>query len=99
MHDLNPVVEQTSATTIITPTVKDLQLAEALGYERPSNIRNLIKRHATSLEAMGSLLHREAMIATAKGPIGTLGSIISTRLRLHSWLPSRVLARPTASPS
>lgn len=52
--------------TIAEPTVRDVDLAERLGYERPANIRNLIKRHLPTLEAMGSLLQREAMIETAK---------------------------------
>ncbi|AOG03679.1 hypothetical protein [Bosea sp. RAC05] len=49
------------------PAIQDLDLAKALGYERPTNIRNLIKRHEASLEAMGSLLHHEAMIVAGKG--------------------------------
>ena len=49
------------------PTVQDLRLAELLGYERPSNIRNLIKRHSPTLEAMGPLLHREAMVEIGSG--------------------------------
>lgn len=48
-------------------TVQDLQLAKALGYKRPTNIRNLIARHRRSLEAIGSLLQREAMIEAGKG--------------------------------
>lgn len=48
-------------------TVPDLHLAEALGYERPTNIRALIKRHLPILEAMGSLHQREAMIEVGKG--------------------------------
>lgn len=48
-------------------TVPDLHLAEALGYERPTNIRALIKRHLPMLEAMGSLHQREAMVEAGKG--------------------------------
>lgn len=47
--------------------VHDLALAAALGYERPANIRNLIKRHTALLEAMGPLLQREAMVAIGSG--------------------------------
>lgn len=55
------------------PTVQDLRFAELLGYERPSNIRNLIKRHLPTLEAMGLVLQREAPIVSGKGrtTIGT----------------------------
>lgn len=49
------------------PTVQDLALAKSLGYERPTTIRKLIKRHSASLEAMGSLRHRGAMIVVGKG--------------------------------
>lgn len=49
------------------PTVQDLRLAELLGYERPANIRNLIKRHLPMLEAMGPLLQREAMVEIGSG--------------------------------
>lgn len=49
------------------PIVQDLALANVLGYERPTTIRKLIKRHAASLEAMGSLRHRGAMIVAGKG--------------------------------
>lgn len=49
------------------PTVQDLALANVLGYERPTTIRKLIKRHAASLEAMGSLRHRGVMIVAGKG--------------------------------
>lgn len=37
------------------PRIRDLDLAERLGFDRPLNIRNLIKRHAASLNAMGPL--------------------------------------------
>ena len=48
-------------------TMPDLQLAKTLGYKRLTNIRNLIARNRASLEDIGSLLQREAMIETAKG--------------------------------
>lgn len=53
-------------------TIQDLRLAEVLGYKRTTNIRNLIARHRTSLEAMGSLLQREAMIEAGKGATRTV---------------------------
>ena len=47
--------------------MQDLQLAERLGYKRLTDIRKLIKRHQLSLEAIGSLRHRVAMIEAGKG--------------------------------
>ena len=41
--------------TAVERTVPDLQLAEALGFEQPLNIRKLIRRHHEALEAMGVL--------------------------------------------
>lgn len=38
------------------PRISDVKLAEVLGYERPANIRKLIKRHQSSLEQFGSVL-------------------------------------------
>ncbi|BAE50734.1 DNA polymerase [Paramagnetospirillum magneticum] len=37
------------------PRIHDLALAEALEYARPVTIRDLIKRHLTSLEALGTV--------------------------------------------
>jgi len=37
------------------PRIRDLDLAERLGFTKSTNIRNLIKRHRASLEAMGPL--------------------------------------------
>jgi hypothetical protein len=62
-----PAIPASPALVLNEPTVQDLDLAAALGYERPTNIRNLIKRHEASLMAMGSLLHGEAMIFAGKG--------------------------------
>lgn len=45
--------------TAAEKTVPDLQLAEALGFEQPLNIRKLIKRHQEALEAMGVLSRLE----------------------------------------
>lgn len=47
------------------PRVRDIELAERLGFDRPSNIRNLIQRNIKEIEALGSLLRREAMIMMA----------------------------------
>ena len=38
--------------------VDDLHLAEALGYQRPGDIRKLIGRHVAMLEVLGGLRHR-----------------------------------------
>lgn len=62
-----PAIPASPAFVLNEPTIQDLDLANALGYERPTNIRNLIKRHEASLVAMGSLLHGEAMIVAGKG--------------------------------
>lgn len=62
-----PAAPASPALVLSEPTIQDLDLANALGYERPTNIRNLIKRHEASLVAMGSLLHGEAMIVAGKG--------------------------------
>lgn len=57
----------TALPAITEPAVQDLRLAELLGYERPANIRNLIKRHLPTLEAMGLVLRRKAPIISGKG--------------------------------
>lgn len=62
-----PALQAAHTLALGEPTVRDLALAKALGYERPTNIRNLIRRHQPLLEAMGSLLHGEAMIEVGKG--------------------------------
>jgi hypothetical protein len=62
-----PATTTASSLPADAKTVQDLKLADALGYERPANIRNLIKRHADLLGAMGPLLHREAMVGIGSG--------------------------------
>ncbi|NUB13693.1 hypothetical protein GAY28_13870 [Azospirillum brasilense] len=42
--------------------IRDLDLAARLGFSKPTNIRNLIKRHRISLEAMGPLFTVERVI-------------------------------------
>ncbi|MBP2304604.1 hypothetical protein GBZ48_17795 [Azospirillum melinis] len=54
------------------PTIPDLQLAEALGYERLTDIRSLIKRHLPSLEAMGLVRQATVPIISGKGRISTV---------------------------
>lgn len=49
------------------PRVRDLRVAEALGFDRPANIRNVIRRHRDELMDHGSLLQVEAMITAGKG--------------------------------
>ncbi len=66
MNDLS-IINPSSNVVTRDKTVPDLQLAEALGYDRPTSIRILIKRHLAMLEAMGSLHQRDAMIETGKG--------------------------------
>lgn len=46
--------------------ILDITLAHQLGYERPRDIRNLIKRHTEELEALG----RFASIRANPGPRG-----------------------------
>lgn len=48
-------------------TVQDLDLAKALGYERATSIRVLIKRNLPMLEAMGPLHQAEAMVVIGSG--------------------------------
>ncbi|CAO3428937.1 hypothetical protein [Azospirillum argentinense] len=50
-------------TTIEGETrILDIDLAARLGFSKPTNIRNLIKRHRISLEAMGPLFTVERVI-------------------------------------
>ncbi len=37
------------------PRIMDLRLAEALGFERPRNIRKLVERHRIALECFGTI--------------------------------------------
>ncbi|SHG33080.1 DNA polymerase [Kaistia soli DSM 19436] len=53
--------------TSAAATIVDIQLAEALGYQRPTDIRKMIKRNSAILEAMGSLRHSGVMIEAGKG--------------------------------
>ncbi|MDQ0510628.1 hypothetical protein [Ancylobacter amanitiformis] len=53
-------------------TFRDIELAEALGYKRPGDIRKLIKRHLPLLEAMGLVRHRGAPIVSGKGRVQTV---------------------------
>lgn len=78
--DMNAIIPAASATPALTEaTVQDLRLAELLGYERPTNIRNLIHRHAATLKAMGPLLHREAMVAIGSGAMRSVTEYHLTR--------------------
>ncbi|WP_421697546.1 hypothetical protein [Ancylobacter sp.] len=67
MTDITSAPPETVLPVTEETTMQDLQLARVLGYKRLTNIRNLIGRHRASLEAIGSLLQREAMIETGKG--------------------------------
>ncbi|MGO4287495.1 hypothetical protein [Bosea sp. TAB14] len=57
----------TSNPTEAETTVRDVVLSERLGYSKPADIRKLIKRHASALEAMGSLRQSGVMIEAGKG--------------------------------
>lgn len=72
MNDMTTTTSTTAALALTEPTVRDIDLAERLGYERPANIRNLIKRHQPTLRAMGLVLHREAPIVSGKGRVSTV---------------------------
>lgn len=50
-----------------TETVRDLDLAQALGYGRPDSIRVLIKKKLPMLEQFGSLHRSDAVITAGKG--------------------------------
>lgn len=69
-------------------SVHDLRLAEALGYERPANIRNLIKRHLPTLEAMGLVLRHEAPIVSGRGRVSTV-----TEFRLNRAQAAFIVAK------
>lgn len=62
-----PTLQAAHSPALSEPTIRDLDLANALGYERPTDIRKLVKRHQPLLEAMGSLRQRGAMILAGKG--------------------------------
>jgi hypothetical protein len=62
-----PALRAAHTLALSEPTVQDLVLAEALGYQRLTDIRKLISRHADLLVAMGSLRQRAAMIEVGKG--------------------------------
>lgn len=44
--------------------IRDIELAKGLGYTRPGNIRNLIRRHLPALESIG-------VVHSMRAPIGT----------------------------
>ncbi|WP_372574423.1 phage antirepressor KilAC domain-containing protein [Ruegeria jejuensis] len=47
--------------------VRDLQLAEALGFERPRNIRKLIERHSSALAEFGEICSTVEQIPNVPG--------------------------------
>lgn len=61
LTDLQPIGDE--------PRVRDLKLAEGLGFDRPSNVRNVIRRHAEELRAHGLVLQIEAPIVSGKGRV------------------------------
>ena len=61
---------QTNDLTIIddeTPRVRDVRLGEALGFDRPRKIRDLIIANLAELNSYGSTPRRGAMIEAGKG--------------------------------
>lgn len=50
-----------------TETVRDLDLAQALGYGRPDNIRNLIKKKLPMLAQFGDVAAERSNIAMPRG--------------------------------
>jgi hypothetical protein len=51
------------------PTVRDLDLAERLGFRRPRVIRELIQRNIKEIEAFGPAPRRTAPISSGKGRV------------------------------
>lgn len=49
------------------PLVKDLRLAEALGFERPRSIRQTIERNLKEIETLGTSPRRVAVITVGNG--------------------------------
>lgn len=49
------------------PRLQDLKIAEALGFERPRNIRNLIKANICELERFGALLQSAKAVTSGRG--------------------------------
>jgi len=54
-------------TTDAEPRVLDLRLSEALGFERPRKIRDLITRNMAEIEAHGPAPHRGALVERPQG--------------------------------
>lgn len=63
------------------PRIGDLELARRLGFSRPSNIRNTIKRNEAELLALGGLLRGEAN-STAKGGRRSAAYLLNERQAL-----------------
>jgi hypothetical protein len=61
---LNPSSSSTFLLTVISgePRVYDILLGERLGFDRPVNIRNLIKRNMDKLQTFGPLSIVERVI-------------------------------------
>jgi hypothetical protein len=51
------------------PRVRDIRLAERLGFERPRKIRELIERNFAELETYGLLPRHRAPIVSGKGGV------------------------------
>ena len=62
-------IRSTTSPELINGTVLDTRLAGALGYERPTDFRKLIKRHLPILEAMGLVRQVGAPIVSGKGRV------------------------------
>ena len=75
-----------AALPFTEPTIPDLRLAEALGYERPADIRPLIKRHAQALDAMG-------VLRTMRKTSGANGGRPTTEYHLSRAQASFIIAK------
>lgn len=60
-------VEYKLTASISESTIQELRLADALGYERLTDIRKLIKRNLPALEAMGLVRQHGTPIINGKG--------------------------------
>jgi len=75
--------------------VLDTELAEALGVDRPRNIRNLIERHREELERYGSLLHIRANLKKPGRPASAyyLNEAQAVLVSVRSDAPNAAAAR------
>lgn len=63
----SPANQASHTLALSEPTIRDLDLAERLGYERPTSIRQLIKRNLPMLEALGTIATAVEMVGIGSG--------------------------------